>query len=345
MLLGLFVFTHLSCVAPVLQLGKLPGDSRCLAVLPFEVRLDVASSDEVLSEFLALDLHRMGARGVLGPTELDQLFIRARDPLPQLLDFSKVRVIGRKLAVDAVVFGLISRLPMFRSRITRREEIQFTINAYLLDVRSGEIQWTFGVQENVDAEAFTSSMSKYSELMAGSLLGWRRGPFGERNCWKAPSPLIKVAAATPAPAPVATAAAPVETELSPQQQAVLDEIGTKSGFVMDATVFELRTDLLAKNAIPILRKVGAALKSSKAPKRTQIAAHVDATADTAEDLKLSMKRAEAVRKHLIDLGVPGERLEAVGYGGMQPQVPNITQRSRERNRRTILISADPPPQK
>lgn len=46
----------------------------------------------------------------------------------------------------------------------------------------------------------------------------------------------------------------------------------------------------------------------------QIGGYTDATGDDAFNLKLSQERAETVRKSLIELGVPGEAIQAVGYG-------------------------------
>ncbi|WP_158094312.1 OmpA family protein [Erythrobacter donghaensis] len=46
----------------------------------------------------------------------------------------------------------------------------------------------------------------------------------------------------------------------------------------------------------------------------QIGGHTDATGDDATNLKLSDERAQAVRKVLVDLGVPEDAIQAVGYG-------------------------------
>lgn len=46
----------------------------------------------------------------------------------------------------------------------------------------------------------------------------------------------------------------------------------------------------------------------------QIGGYTDATGDDAFNMKLSQDRAEAVRKSLMDLGVPGNAIQAMGYG-------------------------------
>jgi OOP family OmpA-OmpF porin len=48
---------------------------------------------------------------------------------------------------------------------------------------------------------------------------------------------------------------------------------------------------------------------------------------------LSQRRADAVRRYLMDAGVDGGRLEAKGFGPDKPQAPNITGAGRAKNRR------------
>lgn len=50
----------------------------------------------------------------------------------------------------------------------------------------------------------------------------------------------------------------------------------------------------------------------------QIGGHTDATGDEAFNLKLSEQRADAVRKSLIELGVPAESIQSAGYGETKP---------------------------
>jgi OOP family OmpA-OmpF porin len=57
----------------------------------------------------------------------------------------------------------------------------------------------------------------------------------------------------------------------------------------------------------------------------------------ARNLKLSQSRADAVMQHLIDDGIPAEKLEAVGYGDQKPVAPNLTARGRALNRRVEFV--------
>lgn len=52
--------------------------------------------------------------------------------------------------------------------------------------------------------------------------------------------------------------------------------------------------------------------------RLNIVSHTDARGDETENIVLSQKRAETVLQHLIEMGVPTEKLSARGVGGSQP---------------------------
>ncbi|HEX5421013.1 MAG TPA: OmpA family protein [Gammaproteobacteria bacterium] len=65
-----------------------------------------------------------------------------------------------------------------------------------------------------------------------------------------------------------------------------------------------------------------------------IEGHTDSYGSDAANLELSRKRAEAVKAYLTtQLGVPGFRISAMGYGETRPIASNDTQEGRERNRR------------
>ena len=59
--------------------------------------------------------------------------------------------------------------------------------------------------------------------------------------------------------------------------------------------------------------------------------------DDGYNLKLSQRRASAVRDYLISQGVAAERLTAKGYGEASPVADNNTEEGRFKNRRVELI--------
>lgn len=62
-----------------------------------------------------------------------------------------------------------------------------------------------------------------------------------------------------------------------------------------------------------------------------VSGHVDVEDEA--DVKLAAERATIVREMLVSLGVPSERIRAVGRGASEPIAPNVTKRGRDRNRR------------
>jgi outer membrane protein OmpA-like peptidoglycan-associated protein len=68
-----------------------------------------------------------------------------------------------------------------------------------------------------------------------------------------------------------------------------------------------------------------------------IEGHTDAEGGPTYNQVLSKARAEAVRRYLIDSGVPGERLVAQGFGATRPMTANTTEQGREQNRRVEVL--------
>jgi len=66
---------------------------------------------------------------------------------------------------------------------------------------------------------------------------------------------------------------------------------------------------------------------------------VDATADRAADVKLSLAMAQSARRRLTELGAEPGRVEAGGRGGENPVLPNFTARGRSANRRLEAVAS------
>lgn len=67
--------------------------------------------------------------------------------------------------------------------------------------------------------------------------------------------------------------------------------------------------------------------------RIEIGGHTDDVGSDAYNQQLSQGRAEAVRRYLVDSGIGGSRITALGYGESQPEVPNTSGENRQVNRR------------
>lgn len=68
--------------------------------------------------------------------------------------------------------------------------------------------------------------------------------------------------------------------------------------------------------------------------RLSVEGHTDAIGGELANMKLSQARADSVRNYMAGKGIPGDRLEAVGFGPTKPVASNKTDKGRGQNRRT-----------
>ncbi len=88
---------------------------------------------------------------------------------------------------------------------------------------------------------------------------------------------------------------------------------------LTGVTFEFNKDRLTTNAQTILDTVTPAFLGQPTLK-VEIAGHTDGVGSAAANLKLSQKRAEAVREYLISRGAKPEQLQARGYGKTEPLI-------------------------
>ncbi|HJT17821.1 MAG TPA: OmpA family protein [Thermoanaerobaculia bacterium] len=62
----------------------------------------------------------------------------------------------------------------------------------------------------------------------------------------------------------------------------------------------------------------------------------DSTGTAAYNQRLSERRADSVAAYLENLGIPGARMETIGYGESQPRATNSTAEGRQENRRVEI---------
>jgi OOP family OmpA-OmpF porin len=74
--------------------------------------------------------------------------------------------------------------------------------------------------------------------------------------------------------------------------------------------------------------------------RGEVEGHTDSQGADAYNQALSQRRADAVRKYLVDKGVAGDRLQAKGYGESKPEGDNKTADGRAQNRRVVFQRTD-----
>lgn len=103
------------------------------------------------------------------------------------------------------------------------------------------------------------------------------------------------------------------------------------------TVFFLAGGVvLVRDARDNLNRVAVYLRQYPA-RVLELRGHSDSVGSRATNLQLSRRRAEAVRGHLIDLGIDPQRLKVRAIGESHPIASNATEQGRLKNRRVELI--------
>ncbi|HUP13062.1 MAG TPA: OmpA family protein, partial [Niastella sp.] len=94
-------------------------------------------------------------------------------------------------------------------------------------------------------------------------------------------------------------------------------------------------DVIQKISYPKLDVVVKVLKADPAL-HINIEGHSDNKGNAVTNLKLSAKRADAVKNYLIKKGISASRIDAQGFGDSKPVAPNTTAAGRTKNRRVEL---------
>jgi peptidoglycan-associated lipoprotein len=86
-----------------------------------------------------------------------------------------------------------------------------------------------------------------------------------------------------------------------------------------------------------LGELAQCVKDTGAPGTIEIAGHADERGTEEYNLQLSQKRAAAVKKYLVDLGMPATQLKTVGYGENRPVENASTEEAWATNRRVEFV--------
>jgi OOP family OmpA-OmpF porin len=107
--------------------------------------------------------------------------------------------------------------------------------------------------------------------------------------------------------------------------------------VLDETIqFKSGSATLQPVSNKVLKQVAAVLKGARSLS-VEIQGHTDDVGNAATNIKLSQKRAEAIRAFLVKAGVSDRRLRAKGFGPTRPRATNATADGREQNRRVEFL--------
>jgi outer membrane protein OmpA-like peptidoglycan-associated protein len=118
----------------------------------------------------------------------------------------------------------------------------------------------------------------------------------------------------------------IEQALQPQPKTrgLFVRAKTETRQMIDLNIaFEFNASDLQPQAAAQLKQLRSALTSESLLKdRFMVAGHTDAKGSAQYNQQLSVRRAEAVKRYLVDNGVGAERLQAIGYGSEHLALPD-----------------------
>lgn len=133
---------------------------------------------------------------------------------------------------------------------------------------------------------------------------------------------------------------PVPVAVKPPAAAVTNPAAALNGNLSQTVLnFATGSAVLPAESVRRLREAANLIKGLPAGTAIEIGGHTDNTGIAAANLSLSQRRAEAVRRALIQDGVNPSMLSAKGYGQAKPIASNDTVDGRLQNRRTEFTVA------
>jgi OmpA-OmpF porin, OOP family len=96
--------------------------------------------------------------------------------------------------------------------------------------------------------------------------------------------------------------------------------------------FDTSSSRLRSDSNRLLDAVADVLKAD-ADAKIEISGHTDSKGTESKNVSLSKRRAEAVKKYLVDKGIKSNRIEAAGYGSSMPIADDSTFDGQRQNRR------------
>ncbi len=110
--------------------------------------------------------------------------------------------------------------------------------------------------------------------------------------------------------------------------------------VLPGTTFDFDKSDIRPDSRPVLDQVAQALRDNPTV-RVSVQGYTDNVGSESYNLKLSVRRAEAVFRYLVNHGVAPDRMEVTGYGPSQPVADNDTESGRAQNRRVEVQAFEP----
>jgi outer membrane protein OmpA-like peptidoglycan-associated protein len=130
----------------------------------------------------------------------------------------------------------------------------------------------------------------------------------------------------PAPPPPAAPPPPVAQKPPPP---------VKKKIILRSVHFDFNKANIRSDAIPVLNEAVNVLKE-EGTVGVICAGHTDSIGSDAYNMKLSRRRADAVRSYLVSHGIPAKRIRVEAFGERNPVASNDTADGRAQNRRVEL---------
>jgi outer membrane protein OmpA-like peptidoglycan-associated protein len=327
----------------------LPGPSerravRCLLVAPLENASDLpdaaGAANQALVSFAGGERSRLLSEG-----ELRAVFqgtaLELADGVPPSLAVDLAEVLG----ADAVLYGAVEgRGRDGRGSLSVTLRLALAGTRDLLVVSTRPVVPESGERPLVAVRRATTEAGREAMALLGGPVP-PKGCFDPEELWRVREAALRASPARLAPLPkraVAAEGGPAaprpQAQGAPPASARAAEwawrLGARQRFPVDGVVFDGRSAQLAREGG--LEDLAGALKSTPAV-RARIEGFVDSSGRQGEDVRLSMRMAEAAGERLVELGVARERLSWAGRGGDAPIFPNFTARGRAGNRRLEVV--------
>ena len=126
---------------------------------------------------------------------------------------------------------------------------------------------------------------------------------------------------------------------APDDEDDLPQIRYDAPFVLEGIEFETGSAAIKPESEAILERVLLTLRTYPEV-RVEISGHTDSVGTAADNLDLSMRRAESVKQWFVRKGISAGRMETIGYGETRPRADNGTAAGRARNRRIEMRRID-----
>lgn len=118
----------------------------------------------------------------------------------------------------------------------------------------------------------------------------------------------------------------------PDEKPATLELKKETPIILKGLNFESGSARLSKTSFAVLDTVFQTLNAHPEIE-VEIRGFTDSSGDWGANLKLSQSRSDAVKQHLVNLGVEAKRMLSIGYGESNPIAANTTPAGRAANRR------------